>query len=118
MRWLDERDPSSPFFLWLHLYDPHDPYTPPEPFASQHPGHPYRGEVAFPDSLIGSFREELEERGLLERSLLILTADHGEGLGDHGERFHGYSSTDHRPCPAHPPPAGSGARRSGGQGSR
>jgi arylsulfatase A-like enzyme/Tfp pilus assembly protein PilF len=90
VHWLDERDPSSPFFLWLHLYDPHDPYTPPEPYASQHPGHPYLGEVAFTDALIGSFREELEKRGLLERSLLILTADHGEGLGDHGERFHGY----------------------------
>jgi len=90
LRWLDARDPTSPFFLWLHLYDPHDPYEPPEPWASQHPGRPYRGEVAWTDSLIGELRAALEGRGLLERSLLVLTADHGEGLGDHGERFHGF----------------------------
>jgi len=90
VRWLDERDQASPFFLWLHLYDPHDPYTPPEPYASQYRGHPYQGEVAFADSLIGDFRKALEERADFDRSLVILTADHGEGLGDHGEQFHGY----------------------------
>jgi arylsulfatase A-like enzyme/tetratricopeptide (TPR) repeat protein len=90
VRWLDAREQGSPFFLWLHLYDPHDPYTPPEPFASKYPGRPYQGEVAFTDSLIGTFRAALDERALLQRSLVILTADHGEGLGDHGEQFHGY----------------------------
>ena len=90
VRWLDGHEPMKPFFLWLHLYDPHDPYTPPEPYKSQYAGHPYRGEVAFTDSLIGGFRKDLEERGLLDRSLVILTGDHGEGLGDHGERFHGF----------------------------
>ncbi len=90
LRWLDGRDQASPFFLWLHLYDPHDPYAPPEPWASQHPGRPYRGEVAWTDSLVGELRAALDGRGLLERSLLVLTADHGEGLGDHGERFHGF----------------------------
>ena len=90
LRWLDARDQASPFFLWLHLYDPHDPYTPPEPYASQYGGRPYQGEVAFTDSLIGDFRSALEERADFDRSLVILTADHGEGLGDHGERFHGY----------------------------
>ena len=90
VRWLDERPPEKPFFLWLHLYDPHDPYEPPEPWASEYAGRPYDGEVAFTDSLIGDFRKALEERGLLERSLVILTADHGEGLGDHGESSHGF----------------------------
>ncbi|MBD3872782.1 MAG: sulfatase-like hydrolase/transferase [Acidobacteria bacterium] len=100
MRWLDERGRPSPFFLWLHLYDPHDPYTPPEPYASRYPRQPYNAEVAFTDSLVGRFREALEARGLLDRSLVILTADHGEGLGDHGERFHGffvYETTIHVP---------------------
>ncbi len=100
VRWLDERQGASPFFLWLHLYDPHDPYTPPEPYLSRFPGQPYNGEVAFTDSLVGHFREALEERGLVDRSLLILTGDHGEGLGDHGERFHGffvYETTIHVP---------------------
>jgi choline-sulfatase len=99
-RWLDQRGRPSPFFLWLHLYDPHDPYTPPEPWASRYPRQPYNGEVAFTDSLIGRFREILEKRGLLDRSLVVLTADHGEGLGDHGERFHGffvYETTIHVP---------------------
>ncbi len=100
VRWLDERGRPSPFFLWLHLYDPHDPYTPPEPYKSRYPSQPYNGEVAFTDSLVGRFREALEAHGLLDRSLLILTGDHGEGLGDHGERFHGffvYETTIHIP---------------------
>jgi arylsulfatase A-like enzyme/Tfp pilus assembly protein PilF len=90
LRWLDSRPQEKEFFLWLHLYDPHDPYTPPEPWKSLHPGRPYDGEVAYTDSLIGEFRAALEERGLLDESLVILTADHGEGLGDHGEASHGF----------------------------
>lgn len=86
--WLDS-DPGSPFFLWLHLYDPHDPYTPPEPFKSQY-RNPYDAEVAYTDALIGEFRQALEKRGLLETSLVILTSDHGEGLGQHQEGFHGF----------------------------
>lgn len=97
--WLDDR-PAGPFFLWMHLFDPHDPYTPPEPYASRYRGRPYAGEVAYTDSLIGRFRDELEQRDLLDSSLLVLTGDHGEGLGDHGEAFHGYfvyESTVHVP---------------------
>jgi arylsulfatase A-like enzyme len=90
VRWLDQRPAEQPFFLWLHLYDPHEPYTPPEPYNSRYPDRPYDGEVAFTDSLIGDFRQALDERDLLERSLVILTSDHGEGLGDHGEMYHGY----------------------------
>ncbi len=114
VRWLDSRPKSSPFFLWLHLYDPHDPYTPPEPFKSMYPNRPYEGEVAYTDSLIGEFRTSLEERGLLNRSLVILTADHGEGLGDHGEASHGffvYDTTIHVSLIVRPPAAGSVAGR-------
>ena len=87
--WLDEA-PGSPFFLWLHLFEPHDPYEAPEPFASRYPTRPYDAEVAYTDSLVGRLREMLDGRDLLERTLLVVTADHGEGLGDHGEYFHGY----------------------------
>jgi arylsulfatase A-like enzyme/Tfp pilus assembly protein PilF len=99
VRWLDG-GPASPFLLWLHLFDPHDPYTPPEPFRSQYPRRPYDAEVAFTDSLIGELRRALEERGMLDSSLVILTGDHGEGLGNHREGFHGffvYDSTVHVP---------------------
>ena len=108
VRWLDERPRDGPFFLWLHLYDPHDPYTPPEPFNSQYPGRPYDGEVAYTDSLIGDFRRALEERDLLASSMVILTSDHGEGLGDHGEGQHGffvYESTIHVSLIVRPPAA-------------
>lgn len=87
--WLDEpRD--QPFFLWVHLFEPHDPYTPPEPYRSQYPDRPYDAEVAYTDSLIGLLREGLESRGVLDESVFLLTSDHGEGLGQHGEGFHGY----------------------------
>ncbi len=90
----------APFFLWLHLFDPHDPYEPPEPFRSAYPGRPYDGEVAYTDSLIGEFRAALEERELFDGSVVVLTSDHGEGLGDHGESYHGffiYDATVHVP---------------------
>jgi arylsulfatase A-like enzyme/Flp pilus assembly protein TadD len=106
VRWLDGRPQGSPFFLWLHLYDPHDPYTPPEPYGSMYPNRPYDGEVAYTDALVGDFRRSLDERGLLENSLIIFTADHGEGLGDHGEAFHGfflYDTTVHVPLIVRPP---------------
>jgi len=90
VRWLDERPTGRPFFLWLHLYDPHEPYTPREPFKSRYPEHPYDGEVAYTDSLVGTFRQALADRGLLDGTLAVLTSDHGEGLGDHGEDFHGF----------------------------
>ncbi len=113
LAWLDrERPPDRPFFLWLHLFEPHDPYTPPEPYRSRYVGRPYDGEVAYADELFGRFRDGLRERGLLERTLLVLTGDHGEGLGDHGESFHGYfvyDSTTHVPLLMRPPgglPAG------------
>lgn len=116
--WLREREAREeerPFFLWLHLFDPHDPYTPPEPFRSRY-AHPYDAEVAYTDALVGGFLDELEALGLLQQSLVVATADHGEGLGDHGEAFHGYfvyDSTVHVPLIVRPPgPGAAGARRS------
>jgi len=90
IRWLDRRPSDRPFFVWLHLYDPHDPYEPPEPYKSAYANRPYDGEVAFTDTLIGEFRRALEDRGLLGSTMVVLTSDHGEGLGDHGESSHGF----------------------------
>lgn len=75
------------FLLWAHLYDPHRPYDPPEPFRSI--SDPYLGEIAYADSQLGRLVGALEARGLLDRTLLVVAGDHGESLGDHGERDHG-----------------------------
>ncbi len=83
---------QSPFFLWVHFYDPHAPYDPPGEFA----GKGYAGEVAYVDAQVGRLVERLRSRGLFDSTLLMVTADHGEALGDHGEDEHGvlvYEST-------------------------
>lgn len=77
------------YFLFLHLYEPHSPYAPPEPFKTRYSSQPYDGEIASVDSQIGSFLQWLKETGQYDRALILLTSDHGEGLGDHGEREHG-----------------------------
>jgi arylsulfatase A-like enzyme/Tfp pilus assembly protein PilF len=82
--------PGDRLFLWLHLYDPHDPYEPPEPYASRFAERPYDGEVAWSDALVGRLRAALEARGLFEEALVVVTSDHGEGLGEHGESAHGF----------------------------
>jgi arylsulfatase A-like enzyme/Flp pilus assembly protein TadD len=90
------QEAAAPWFAWLHLYDPHDPYTPPEPYATRHAGEPYDGEVAYVDAMIGRLRSVLEEVGVADDTLIVVTADHGEGLGDHGEQGHSlfvYDST-------------------------
>jgi choline-sulfatase len=87
VQWLDGVSPS-PFFLWAHLYDAHRPYDPPDPFASSH-ADPYIGEIAFASTQIGRLVEALERRGLLDRTIVVVAGDHGESLGDHGERDHG-----------------------------
>jgi arylsulfatase A-like enzyme/tetratricopeptide (TPR) repeat protein len=78
------------WFCWVHLWDPHDPYTPPEPYLEQYKSDPYSGEVAYVDSQIGLLLAELDKRQLADKTVIILTGDHGEGLGDHGEAYHGY----------------------------
>ena len=111
--WLDDVA-GAPFFLWLHLFEPHDPYEAPEPFAARYPKRPYDAEVAYADSLVGRLREMLEGRNLLDRTLLVVTGDHGEGLGDHGEYFHGffvYDSTVRVPLIVRLPEGRLGGRR-------
>jgi arylsulfatase A-like enzyme/Tfp pilus assembly protein PilF len=81
---------DQPFFAWMHLYDPHAPYESPDEFRNQYPGHPYRGAIAFTDAQVGRVLDFLEQRGLADNTLVIVTADHGEGLGEHGEETHGF----------------------------
>jgi choline-sulfatase len=80
---------DRPLFLFLHIYEPHAPYTPPEPFASRYASSPYDGEIAAADAAVGSFVEYLKRAGLYDRAILLFLSDHGEGLGDHGEEEHG-----------------------------
>lgn len=80
----------EPFFLFVHYYDPHDPYEPPEPFASTWADDPYSGEVAFADHGVGGVLEKLREMGLYDSTLIVITGDHGEMLGEHGEANHGF----------------------------
>jgi len=97
--WLAEPGPERRF-AWVHLYDPHDPYEPPEPYASRYAGHPYDGEVAWSDELVGRLDAALATNGLRDETLVIVTADHGEGLDEHGEAVHGffvYETTLHVP---------------------
>jgi len=83
--WLATRG-DAPYFLFLHLYEPHTPYEPP---AAYRQDHPYDGEVAYVDALVGEFLEWLKGRGLYDRAAIFFFSDHGEGLGDHGELEHG-----------------------------
>ncbi len=97
--WLRDA-PQEPFFLWVHLFDPHDPYDPPEPYSSRYRSRPYDGEVAFADTQVGRLLEFLKKQGLYESSLITVLGDHGEGLGEHGEETHGffiYNTTLHIP---------------------
>ncbi|MEO8502310.1 MAG: sulfatase-like hydrolase/transferase [Acidobacteriota bacterium] len=97
LTWLNGADKQL-FFLWLHLYEPHTPYEAPEPYRSRY--SPYDAEIAAADAIVGRLVNELKTRGLYDRSLFVLTADHGEGLGDHGEAEHGvllYRETLHVP---------------------
>jgi choline-sulfatase len=78
------------FFAWIHLYDPHSPYDPPEPFASRYAKRPYDGEIAWTDSLVGEILAGLDRLGLRRRTVVAVIGDHGESLGEHGENGHGY----------------------------
>lgn len=91
---------ARPFFFWLHLYDPHSPYDPPEPFRSQYRTHEYDGEIAYVDSQLARLIGWLKRAGLYPRTTVVLLSDHGESLGEHGEKEHGffiYNSTVHVP---------------------
>src|SRR5450755_1936990 len=107
--WL-KKTPRRPFFLWLHLYDPHSPYDPPEPYRSEYRSHLYDGEIAYADHELGSLMTWLKQNHLYDPSLIVALSDHGESLGEHGEDEHGffvYNATVHVPLIVKPP-AGSG----------
>ncbi len=87
VEWL--KGQRNPWFLWIHCFDPHQRYDPPEPFKSQHK-HPYDGEVAYVDFALGKLLDYLEENNLADETSIIFTGDHGESLGEHGESTHGY----------------------------
>jgi len=89
VRWL-ESNKESRLFAWIHLYDPHDPYEPPEPYRTRYADRLYDGEVAWSDELVGRLDEALGRMGLREDTLLVVTSDHGEGLGEHRETLHGF----------------------------
>ncbi len=80
---------GSRFFIWVHYFDPHQPYAAPAAVAASFAGRPYDAEVAWVDSEIGRLLGALEDAGAADRTLVAVVADHGEGLGDHGEDTHG-----------------------------
>ncbi|MGA1843672.1 MAG: tetratricopeptide repeat protein [bacterium] len=86
-QWL-EKHKDNRFFLWLHYYDPHSPYFPPFPFSLDYRDHLYDGEIAYVDTCLGELFKKLDEMGLMDRTVIILIGDHGEGLGDHNEDTH------------------------------
>ena len=87
--WLEARG-ETPFFLWVHLYDPHAPYDPPEPFRTAYRDDLYAGEIAFADEQLGRLLDVLERRALLNRTAVFVAGDHGESLDDHRESGHGF----------------------------
>ena len=89
LAWLG-RERDAPFFLWVHLYDPHTPYEAPEPYKSRYPRAPYLAEIAFTDSQVGRLLDGLEVNGTKEETFVVLAGDHGESLGEHGEVQHGF----------------------------
>ena len=99
LAWLNQH-PNGPFFIWVHLYDAHGPYNPPEPYKSRYAKAPYDGGIAYEDATVGTLIRQLKLRGLYDGAVIAITADHGESLGAHGEDAHGiflYDETIHVP---------------------
>ncbi len=97
--WLSKH-PAGPHFVWVHLYDPHDPYEPPPPYSQIYKDHLYDGEIAYADSALAHFVAYLKRSGMYGNSVIVAVGDHGEGLGEHHEETHGiflYDSTTHVP---------------------
>jgi choline-sulfatase len=97
--WLSAH-PAGPHFVWVHLYDPHDPYEPPPPYSEAYKDRLYDGEIAYADSALGHFLAYLKKQSWYEGALIVVVGDHGEGLGEHHEDTHGiflYDSTTHVP---------------------
>lgn len=97
--WLSAH-PGGPHFVWVHLYDPHDPYEPPPPYSETYKDRLYDGEIAYADSALANFLAYVKKQGWYDNALIIVVGDHGEGLGEHNEDTHGiflYDSTTHVP---------------------
>ena len=97
--WLSAH-PAGPHFVWVHLYDPHDPYEPPPPYSDIYKDRLYDGEISYADSALANFLAYLKKQGWYEKAFVIAVGDHGEGLGEHHEDTHGiflYDSTTHVP---------------------
>jgi len=115
LAWLREHA-DRPSFMWVHLYDAHDPYDPPEPFKTRYANAPYDGEIAYVDSAVGKLIGQLRANGAYEDSVIAVMADHGESLGEHGEAFHGfflYDETIHVPLMIKLPGEASAGTRNG-----
>jgi arylsulfatase A-like enzyme/Flp pilus assembly protein TadD len=99
-----EKAGGKPFFAFVHLYDPHSPYEPPPSFRARFGTDLYSGEIAYVDDALGRFLSRLTPGGHMDNTIVVITADHGEGLGEHGEKTHGmfaYDSTLHVPLIFH-----------------
>ncbi|MEM1204141.1 MAG: sulfatase-like hydrolase/transferase [Acidobacteriota bacterium] len=99
MAWLDEHH-ESPFFTWAHYFDPHLPVEPPPPYDQLYVADPYLGEIAYADEALGQLLAKLEDLGIADRTVVVMTADHGEGRGEHNELTHStlaYNTTLHVP---------------------
>jgi arylsulfatase A-like enzyme/cytochrome c-type biogenesis protein CcmH/NrfG len=99
LAWLTKH-PKGPFFIWVHLYDAHDPYDPPEPYKTRYASSLYDGGIAYEDASVGKLVRQLKLRGLYDGAVVAVMADHGESLGQHGEDTHGiflYDETIHVP---------------------
>jgi arylsulfatase A-like enzyme/Flp pilus assembly protein TadD len=105
--------PTGPHFVWVHLYDPHDPYEPPTPYSRIYKDRLYDGEIAYADSALAHFIAYLKKQGWYANSLIVVVGDHGEGLGEHQENTHGiflYDSTTHVPLILKLPAATAGGK--------
>jgi choline-sulfatase len=114
LAWLNQHPKDRPLFLWVHLYDAHDPYDPPEPYKTRYAKEPYDGEIAYVDSCVGKLLHELKVRSLYDDAVIAIMADHGESLGAHGEDTHGvflYDETIQVPLLIKLPHAGATAEK-------
>ena len=112
LKWLREPD-DRPFFAWVHYWDPHEPHIAPPPFGEMYAHDPYQGEIAYADSALGALLRHLEATGELERTIIVVTSDHGEGHMEHGEMTHAflaYESTLRVPLILNDPRSSEGRR--------
>lgn len=115
MGWFSQtRNKEKPFFAWVHLFDIHHPYVPPEPYKTQFKGRPYLGEIAYTDAQVSGFLDQLRQNGDLDNTWIFILSDHGEGRGSHGEALHGtliYNATTRIPFIVVPPKGDGGGQR-------